>query len=191
MNSVHNRKSETVRVLVAGCSRMHTQLLSDALERDARLQVVNWNCDSSSLIPSVLAHKVDVIAISSTLDGNSTQGLEVVRQLRTVSPRTKAVVLLDSQHDQTIISALRAGARGIFSSDSSVDLFSKCMHNVHRGEIWIDGRGVALAIDALASAPVLRPVGAGGSNLLSKREREVCSARCKVSPAVKLRIAST
>jgi len=173
MDSLHNKKSETVRVLVAGSSRMHTQLLSDALQRDPSLQVINWNCDSSSLIPCILAHKVDVIAISSTLDGNATQGLEVVRQLRTVSPHTKAVVLLDSQHDQAIISALRAGAKGIFSRDSSVDLFSKCMHNVHHGEIWIDGRGVALAIEALASAPVLRPVGGDGLSLLSKRELEV------------------
>jgi len=47
------------------------------------------------------------------------------------------------------------------------------MHNVHRGEIWIDSRGVALAIEALASAPVVRPVGADGLSLLSKRELEV------------------
>ena len=187
MDSVHNRKSETVRVLVACSSRMHTQLLSDVLQRDPSLQVVNWNCDSSSLIPSVLAHKVDVIAISSTLDGNSTQGLEVVRQLRTDSPHTKAVVLLDSQHDQTIISALRSGARGIFSRDSSVDLFSKCMHNVHHGEIWIDSRGVALAIEALASAPVLRPVGGDGLSLLSKRELEV--VHCLVQGLTNLEIA--
>jgi len=173
MDSVPNRKSETVRVVVAGSSRMHTQLLSGVLKRDPTLQVVNWNCDSSSLIPSVLAHKVNVIAISSTLDGDSTQGLEVVRQLRKESPHTKAVVLLDSQHDQAVIGALRAGARGIFSRDSSVDLFSKCVHNVHQGEIWVDSRGVTLAIEALASAPVLRPVGRDGLSLLSKRQLEV------------------
>src|SRR5579871_3437250 len=167
------RKNEKVCVLVAGNSRMHTQLLSDALKHDPGLHVVSWDWNPSSLIPTVLAHHVDVIAISSTLDGNSAQGLELVRELRSASPNTKAVVLLDSQQDKDVISALRAGARGIFSRDSSVDLFCKCMHNVHQGEIWVDSRGVALAIEALASAPMLRPVGADGLSLLSKRELEV------------------
>jgi len=167
------RKNDKVSVLVAGNSRMHTQLLSDALKHDPGLHVVSWDWNPSSLIPTVLAHHVDVIAISSTLDGNSAQGLELVRELRSASPNTKAVVLLDSQQDKDVISALRAGARGIFSRDSSVDLFCKCMHNVHQGEIWVDSRGVALAIEALASAPMLRPVGADGLSLLSKRELEV------------------
>lgn len=173
MDSVQNREDERVRVLVAGNSRMHTQLLSDALKRDPGLHVIGWDWNPSSLVRTVLSHRVHVIAISSTLDGDSSQGLELVRALRSSSPETKAVVLLDSQHDKDIVSALRAGARGIFSRDSSVDLFCKCMHNVHRGEIWIDSRGVALAIEALASAPVVRPVGADGLSLLSKRELEV------------------
>lgn len=173
MDSSHNRKSERVRVIVAGSSRMHTQLLSDALQRDPGLHVITWDWNPSSLIPTVLSQHVDVIAVSSSLDGDSVQGLEVIRKLRSASPETKAVVLLDSQQDKDVIAALRAGARGIFSRDSSVDLFCKCMHNVHRGEIWVDSRGVALAIEALASAPVVKPVSADGLSLLSKRELEV------------------
>lgn len=173
MESTHHRKSDKVRVLVAGNSRMQTQLLSDALKRDPGLHVISWDWNPSSLIPTVVSEKVDVIAVSSTLDGDSTQGLEVIRDLRTSSPETKAVVLMDSQQDKDVVAALRAGARGIFGRDSSVELFCKCMHNVHRGEVWVDGRGVALAIEALASAPVVHPVGADGLSLLSKRELEV------------------
>ncbi len=173
MDSAQSRKKERVRVLVAGNSRMHTQLLSDALSRDPELHVISWDWSPASLIPTVLEQKIDVIAISSTLDGETSQGLEVVRELRSASPETKAVVLLDSQQEQDVVSALRAGARGIFSRDSSVDLFCKCMHNVHDGEIWVDSRGVALAIEALASAPIVRAVGADGLSLLSKRELEV------------------
>jgi two-component system, NarL family, nitrate/nitrite response regulator NarL len=164
MESVSSwRKNDKVRVLVAGNSRMQTQLLSDALKRDPGLQVVNWNWNASTLIPTVVTEQVDVIAISSILDGNPTQGLEVVRELRNTNPSTKAVVLLDSQEDQAVVHALRAGARGIFSRESSVD----------RGEIWVDSRGITLAIEALASAPVVRPVSADGLSLLSKRELEV------------------
>lgn len=72
-----------------------------------------------------------------------------------------------------MIEAFRAGARGIFSRDSSVEMFCKCIHSVHQGEIWADKRGVSLAIEALASMPVVRTVGANGLNFLSKREIEV------------------
>jgi DNA-binding CsgD family transcriptional regulator len=93
--------------------------------------------------------------------------------MRAVSPRTKAVVLLDSQKKEDVVNAFRAGARGIFSRESSVELFCKCMHRVDQGEIWGDARSVTLAIDALASTPVVRAVGKNGVNLLSKRELEV------------------
>jgi len=173
MESAARRMAKKVRVLVADNSRIHTQLLSDALQRDSGLDVVHWDCNPASLVPAVLSHNIDVLAISSTLNGHSGQGLRVVRELRSVSPATKTVVLLDSHEDDAVISAFRAGAKGIFSRESSADIFCKCMHSVHDGEIWVDSRGVSLAIDALASAPSVRAFSADGLNLLSKREMEV------------------
>lgn len=167
------RTSKRVRVLVAGNSRIHTQLLSDALQRDAELDVISWDWQPASLIPTVLKHGVDVLAISFTFNGHSAHGLEVVRELRSVRPETKSVILLDSQQDDAVISAFRAGAKGIFSRESSVDHFCKCMHSVHNGDIWIDARGMALVVEALAAAPTVRTTSADGMNLLSKREQEV------------------
>jgi DNA-binding CsgD family transcriptional regulator len=93
--------------------------------------------------------------------------------LRAVIPETKVVVLLDSQKDEDVVNAFRAGAKGVFNRESSVEMFGKCIHRVHEGEVWADKRGVSLAIDALASTPVVRAVGKGGLNLLSKRELQV------------------
>ncbi|MGA8620630.1 MAG: LuxR C-terminal-related transcriptional regulator [Candidatus Sulfotelmatobacter sp.] len=173
MELIAARATKKIRVLIADNSRIHTQLLSDALERDSTLAVVNWDWNPSSLIPTAAAHKVDVLAISSALNGTASDALEVVRELRAVSPRTKAVVLLDSQQDEDVVNAFRAGARGIFGRESSVEMFCKCMHRVHEGEIWADRRGMSIAIGALASTPVLRAVGRDGLSLLSKRELEV------------------
>ena len=165
--------STRVSVLVAGNSRIQTQLLSDALQRDPALDVVSWDWQPTSLIPTVVGHRVDVLAISFTFNGHSAQGLDVVRELRSARPETKSVVLLEAQQDDAVISAFRAGAKGIFGRDSSVDLFCKCMHAVHNGDIWIDGRGMALVVEALAAAPRVQAVNADGLNLLSKREQEV------------------
>jgi two-component system, NarL family, nitrate/nitrite response regulator NarL len=173
MEPLSGRAVKKIGVLVADNSRIHTQLLSDVLQRDAALTVVSWDGFPASLIPTTLTHNIDVLAISSTISGQDGQGLEIVRELHAVSPRTRSVVLLDSQDDDAVIEAFRAGARGIFSAESSVAMFSKCIHSVHQGEIWADSHGVSLAVDVLASTPVVRTVGANGLNLLSKREIEV------------------
>ena len=173
MDSIQGRAANEIRVLVADNSRIHTQLLSDALKRDSGLAVINWDGKPPSLLPTILSHQVDLLAISSALNGHSAGGLQVVRELHSVQPATKAVILLDSQDDEAVINAFRAGAKGIFSRESSVEMFCKCIHSVHSGEIWSDNRGFSLAIEALASTPVVRAVSADGLNLLSKRELEV------------------
>jgi len=178
MDAISGRVAKKIRVLVACGSRIHTQLLSDALRRDPDLAVVGWDWNPASLIPTTLSHHIDVLAISSALNDHAVHGLEILRELHAVRPETKVVVLLDSQEDQDVINAFRAGARGIFSRDSSAEMFCKCIHRVFHGEIWADNHGMALAIEALAATPVVRAARADGMDLLSKREAEV--VRCVV-----------
>jgi len=170
---------KAIHVLVADSSRIHTQLLSDALRRDTGLNVISWDSDVRGLVAAVLDRDIDVLALSCALDGFHSHGLEVVRELRTARPAAKAVVLLDSHKPETVLDAFRAGARGVFSKDGSVEMFCKCIRSIHQGQIWADSREVTLAIEALAATPNIRAVGANGMDLLSKREMEVvrCLAR--------------
>jgi two-component system, NarL family, nitrate/nitrite response regulator NarL len=162
-----------IRVLVADGSRIHSQLLANALQQDPDLVITSWDANSSSLIAAVVSQKIDVLAIGSSFGGRAAAGLEIVRELRRRRPQTKVIVLLDSQDAQLVTDAFRAGARGVFNRESSVEMFSKCIRSVDRGEIWADSRGVSLAIDALASIPIIRSVDSAGFNLLSRREFEV------------------
>lgn len=165
--------STKVRVLVADSTRIHTELLSDILERDPDLQVISWDYDRSTLVPAVLANDVDVLAVSSALNTNLGDGVNVVREVCAAKPGTKVVVLLDTHHDELVLDSLRAGARGIFSKESSLDMLRKCLHSVHRGEVWVDSRGMSLAIEALASAPSAAILKSNGLDKLSKREYQV------------------
>ncbi len=159
--------------MVADSSRIHTQLLSEALERDPELDVVPWSADPRGLLAAALAGDVNVLAVSSALDGHPARGLETLRDLRAARPGIRAVVLLDSRKPEAILDAFRAGARGVFNRDSSIEMFCKCIRSVHQGQIWADSADVALVIEALASAPRMRLPAADGLNLLSKRECEV------------------
>jgi DNA-binding NarL/FixJ family response regulator len=173
MDPAPDWEGKKIRILIADSSRISTQLLSDALERDPGLDVVSWDGNPSSLLSTAQAQNVAVIAISSSLKVRDADAFQLVRELRSASPASKAVILLDSEKHDDVVNSFRAGARGVFSRDSSVDMFCKCVRRVHQGEIWADTRGIALAVDALASTPVVRAVDSEGLNLLSKRELEV------------------
>ena len=169
-------RDNKIRVLVADSSRIHTHLLADVLKRDPLLEVIPFDSDSGSLVSAVTGITTDVLVISANQDEQPARGLEILRELRSVGPSVRAVVLMDSLKDEIVLNAFRAGARGIFSQSQPVELLCKCVHCVHEGQVWASSRQMSLALDALASAPTVRAVNAHGLSLLSKRELQV--VRC-------------
>jgi two-component system, NarL family, nitrate/nitrite response regulator NarL len=167
---------ETIRVLVADDTRIHTQLLADALRRDRYLEVISSPSHSRDLIEAASLHHFDVLVISSNLDEEPVRGFEVLRELRATRADLRAIMLLDSSKRESILQAFRSGARGIFSRHDSVETLGKCVRTVHQGQVWANTQQVSFAVEALASSPTVRAVDANGLNLLSKRELEV--VRC-------------
>ncbi|HEY7096252.1 MAG TPA: LuxR C-terminal-related transcriptional regulator [Terriglobales bacterium] len=165
--------SATIRVLVADNTPIYTQLLAGALQRDISLDVTGSSWDSRGLIDAFNKQKFDVIVISANLQEEPLQGFETLRELRAMHPGLRAVMLLDSSKREMIVESFRAGARGIFTRNQSVDILAKCVRCVHDGQIWADSEQMAFAVEALSSAPSVRAVDANGFNLLSKRELEV------------------
>ena len=164
-----------IRVLVADNTRIHTQLLADALKRDPSLEVAGTASHSRDLIGAVGNQEIDVAVISSNLDEEPLRGIEVLRELRAVRRELRAIILLDSSKREVVLEAFRAGARGLFSRYESLETLGKCVRQVHDGQIWASGPQIAWAIEALASTPSIRAVGANGLSLLSKRELDVVS----------------
>jgi DNA-binding NarL/FixJ family response regulator len=168
-----NTGQETIRVLVADNTRMHTQLLADALRRDRRLEVIGSASHSRDLLAAVNTHKIDVVVLASNLDEESGRGLEVLRELRNFHPGTHAVILLDSSKREAVVEAFRAGARGLLSRHESLETLSKCVRTVYEGQVWANSQQTLFAVEALASSPTMRTAGSAGLSQLSKRELEV------------------
>jgi len=166
-------ESEMIRVLVADDTRIHTQLLADALRRDRQLDVISTPAGSRDVVEAVKLHRVDVVVLSSNLDEEPLRGFEVLRQLRASHPHILAIMLLDSSKRDMVLQAFRAGARGIFSRHDSVEILSKCIRSVREGQIWANSEQMTFAVEALATSPMVRAVDAHGLSLLSKREMDV------------------
>jgi DNA-binding NarL/FixJ family response regulator len=176
MNLNQGTGRETIRVLVVDNTRIHAQLLADALERDPQLQVIGAVSHSQDLLDAAQSQKIDVAVIGCNLDEKALHGIEVLRKLRTSHAEIQVVVLLDSSKREVVIETFRAGARGLFSRHEALETLSKCVRCVHEGQIWASTEQIGFAIEALAGSPMVRAVGANGLNLLSKRELEV--VRC-------------
>jgi len=163
----------TIRVLVADDTRMHTQLLADALRRDRRLEVIGSAAHSRDLLDAIITHKIDVVVLASNLDEESLRGIEVLRELRAARPDLRAIILLDSSRREVVVEAFRAGARGLFSRHESLETLGKCVRRVYEGQVWATNQQTLFAIEALASSPLLRATGPNGLSSLSKREMDV------------------
>lgn len=173
MQATPNPGGQTIRVLVADDTRIHTQLLADALRRDPQLEVISPPAQSRDLVAAVKLHRVNVVVLSSNLDEEPLRGFELLRELRASNPDMFAIMLLDSSKKESVLQAFRAGARGIFSRHDSVETLSKCIRSVYEGQIWANSEQLSFAVEALAASPVVRAVDSNGLSLLSKRELDV------------------
>ena len=162
-----------IRVLVSDDTRVHTELLADALKRERDLRVTSLPSGSADLLARADFCDTDVLLISSNLDARPGQGFEVLRDLRALHRDLKAVVILDTTEGPTILEAFKAGARGIFSKNDSFETLGKCLRKVNEGQIWANGEQISILVDALACGHDIRAVDAKGLNLLSNREMQV------------------
>jgi DNA-binding NarL/FixJ family response regulator len=168
--------SEVTRVLAVDSTRMNSQLLASALDRDKRFQVLDSPADAQSIISQVVKEKPAVVIISAELEGDARKGFEVAREIHALSPETGIVLLLDLSERSHVVEAFRSGARGVFSRNDSLKSLAKCIQCVSQGQVWANSKELRYILEALGEALPLRVIDARGAELLSRREQEV--VRC-------------
>ena len=165
--------SDFVSIVVADGTRIHTQLLADALRNDRGLQVAAAASNSEELMAAITRVPIDVVVIAHNLDDQPGHGTQVLREMRALRPQIKGVILLDSSKPQDVLECFRAGARGIFSKQERLESLCKCIRSVHEGQIWARSVDLDHALEALANLPLVRATNHKGIELLSARERQV------------------
>lgn len=165
--------SDFVSIVVADSTRIHTQLLAEALRSDPALEVVAEATNSEELLAAATRVPIDVVVISHNLDNQPGHGTQVLREMRALRPQIRGVILVDSSNPEEVLECFRAGARGIFCKQEGIETLCKCIRNVHEGQIWASSVDLDHALAALAKSPVVRATNHQGMELLSVRERQV------------------
>jgi len=166
---------DRLRVLAADSTSMSTQLLVEALARNAQFQVIEGPSSESEILPLVKLERPNVALICSKLGENSQAAFDLVRHIRAEQPGTRVVILLDNSEPAAVVEAFRAGAHGIFCRTQPLRLLAKCIECVHSGQVWANSNELHFLLEALA-----QPNQANFTNLadspLSAREADV--VRC-------------
>jgi DNA-binding NarL/FixJ family response regulator len=163
-----------IRVLIVAPDNMMGELLTGAFNQSRRDFVLSTLVGSSHAVVARLgAYETDVAVISAELQDGPLAGLNVLQGLRNVRRRVAAVMLLKTATPESVVSAFREGARGLFYRDRSLKALSKCIRTVHEGQIWASNEDIEHLISAVIHTKPLEFHDAKGMALLTRREEDV------------------
>jgi two-component system nitrate/nitrite response regulator NarL len=165
------RDNESVHVLVADSAPLTGRLIADSLRRDRTFDIVD--ASASAVLPMAADMRPDVAIISGNLEGAEGRGFEILKGLRAAVPKTRTIMLLDSEECNLVVEAFRIGARGVFCRHDPLKMLARCVRKVHEGQLWINAPQLAFLLEALSEAPATYLVDACGTALLSRREQDV------------------
>ena len=164
-----------IRVLVGDRNRLHAELLVAALTRQRGFSVLGYSGTSDRVLKAIQETEPDIVVIGANLQDGPGTGLQIVQQLRSISPAMRCVVLLEESERDQVIAAFRAGAMGVFFQSQSAEALPKCVLSVHQGQVWANTRELHFILQALTESGSLKIVDARGMRLLTKREEQVVS----------------
>jgi DNA-binding NarL/FixJ family response regulator len=164
----------TVKVFIADGSQLSCQLIAAAVRRGRyKTRVVGYATDAIGIREGLEKYNADVAVIGARLENEDGAGFRVMREVLASRSKPSVIMILDSNKPAMVVEAFRAGASGIFSRDQSSELLCKCIHAVHKGQVWASSKELHFVLDALGPAPLAKSISLRATGLLTKREEGV------------------
>ena len=146
------RSTDTLRVLLVDDHDLFRTGLRNLLEEQT-VQVVGEAADGAQAIRMVRELAPDVVVMDLNMPGMS--GVEATRQVTSLAPLTRVVVLTISDQDEDVMNAILAGACGYLMKDSSIQDLMQGIKAASVGESLISPH---------IAAKVLQRIRATGTN---------------------------
>lgn len=161
--------SAPIRIFVVDDHTLFRESLATALNSHKDFQVVGHNGVAAEAGPLLSKVAPDILLLEIHLPGQD--GLGLLRELPTLSPRCKTIATGDTEVELDVVEAMRLGARGFLLKQTPADLVLKCIRKVHSGEIWLNGRLTGAIMNAFGKQQPSSQ--AKAKSELSRRELEV------------------
>ncbi|WUJ75756.1 response regulator transcription factor [Kribbella soli] len=181
----------TVRVVVADDQTVVRDGLVTLLKLLPGIDVVAAASDGQEAVQLVAEHDPDVLLVDLRMP--TMDGVEATRQVRADHPRTEVVVLTTYSDDDSVLSALRAGARGFLTKDADAESIGRALEAAANGQSILDAEVQRRLIEGTSTRPpeptdtgltpreieVLRLIAEGLSNTEIARQLVVSEATVK------------
>jgi DNA-binding NarL/FixJ family response regulator len=164
-----------MRVLIADDQRVVREGLATIVAAFPDTEVVGLAGDGAEAVDLVSEQRPDVVLMDLRMP--RVDGIEATRRLREREPNVRVIALTTYADDESVLGALRAGARGYLTKDASSEDIRNAILTVAKGEAALDPSVQHHVVAALAGGePATTPDAAGESKLpddLTPREVEV------------------
>ncbi|MGI8802283.1 MAG: response regulator [Solirubrobacteraceae bacterium] len=140
-----------VRVLLADDQRLVRESLGTLLRLVGGIELVGTACDGAEAVALAELHRPEVVLMDLRMP--RMDGIEATRRIRERLPEVRVVALTTYADDETVLGALRAGARGYLTKDAGAEDIRAAIFAVAAGEAAIDPSVQRHLVEALSDAP--------------------------------------
>jgi DNA-binding NarL/FixJ family response regulator len=159
-----------LRVVLADDQTVVREGLVTLLNLLPGVSVVGAAADGEQAVALVAEQRPDVLLVD--LNMPRCDGVEATRQVRAKYPETEVVVLTTYTDDNSVLSALQAGARGFLTKDADAEAIARALHAAAAGQSTLDGE-VQQRLVAAAMGGGQPPKAAKSGDGLTPREIDV------------------
>jgi len=125
-----------VRVLLADDQRLVRESLGTLLGLLDGVELIGMACDGEEAVALAAEHRPDVVLMDLRMP--RVDGIEATRRLRRCQPEVRVISLTTYADDESVLGALRAGARGYLTKDASSEDIRAAILTVAAGEAALD-----------------------------------------------------
>ncbi|WP_339812278.1 response regulator transcription factor [uncultured Imperialibacter sp.] len=166
-----------IRVVLADDHEIVRNGIKILLESEGDLEVVGEASDGQEALDECKSKQPDILIVDINMP--KMNGIETIRQLKSYSPTTKALVLSMHEDEEYILQSVEMGATGYLLKGSNKQEFLKAIHTVQKGEKYFTGDISNILVqhylnlrNKTTTSPTPQET---GDNALTKREKEILS----------------
>ncbi len=165
--------SDGVRVMVVDDQGLVREGLMTLLEAAGGIDPVAAAADGEEAVQLAARYLPDVVLMDLRMP--RMDGVEATRRIREARPDTEVVVLTTHADEDSILDAMRAGARGYLTKDAGIAEISRAVQAAAAHHAFLDPEVQARLLEAATS-------GRGGGRPARRRVRR-CAGRCGLAPS--------
>ena len=137
---------QKIRIVIADDHRLLREGLLNMLRQEESIEVVGEAVNVIQAIDVIGSVKPDVVLLNTAmLESNGVQIIPVIKQR---SLGSKPLMLAATTDDDMVLQALKAGAKGYLSKNTSISSLMRAIKAVHQGELWVERKLIAKFFDS-------------------------------------------